>query len=94
VAKEDCEEGGGWDADEDCWLDAATLAVEACEVWEEEDGLVEVVGTKEERFVATARAERRADIVVNYYIPSGLIPLPPERERIRADGTETNHPIL
>jgi len=83
VAMEDCEEGGGWDADGDCWLDGATMAVEACEAWEEEDGLVEVVGTKEERFVATARAERRADIVANYYIPSELILLSSERERGR-----------
>ena len=80
VAMEDCVEGGGWDADEDCWVDVVALAVEACEAWEEEDGLVEVVGTKEERFVATARAERRADIVVNYCIPSKLILLSSERE--------------
>jgi len=65
VAIEDCVEGGGWDADEDCWVDVVALTVEACETWEEEDGLVEVVGTKEERFVATARAERRAVMVVN-----------------------------
>jgi len=62
---EDCVEGGGWDADTDCWDDVATPVVMVCEAWEEEDGLVEVVGRKEERFVATVRAERRADIVVN-----------------------------